>query len=142
MKTCKRCGQTKPCKDFYPRPDSADGYGGKCKECVRQTVQKNYRLNRKKRAEYEARRRDTSKRRQQRLEASRRHRQRHPEKERARSLLAYHVRKGYIVKQPCCRCGNTKAQAHHPDYSKPLEIVWLCRACHMEGEHGQTVNRG
>lgn len=23
---------------------------------------------------------------------------------------------------------------HHPDYSKPLEVVWMCRPCHL-AEH-------
>jgi hypothetical protein len=31
----------------------------------------------------------------------------------------------------CQMCGATKdLQKHHPDYSKPLEVVILCRSCH------------
>ena len=42
--------------------------------------------------------------------------------------------KGVIKSQPCAFCGKEKTEAHHPDYSKPLLIVWLCRKCHTE-EH-------
>lgn len=40
------------------------------------------------------------------------------------------VKKGTLIKQPCCKCGNEKAEAHHEDYNKPLEIIWLCKQCH------------
>ena len=33
----------------------------------------------------------------------------------------------------CSLCGNTeiKLEAHHNNYSKPLEVVWMCRSCHI-----------
>jgi hypothetical protein len=40
------------------------------------------------------------------------------------------VRGGLIEKEPCEVCGSIEAEAHHPDYSKPLEVVWLCRKHH------------
>ena len=33
--------------------------------------------------------------------------------------------------QPCAFCGEPSFDRHHPDYGKPLEIVWLCRRCHI-----------
>lgn len=31
----------------------------------------------------------------------------------------------------CSRClKECKAEAHHTDYTKPLDVVWLCRSCH------------
>lgn len=56
---------------------------------------------------------------------------RYPERERARNILKSHVRRGKITKG-VCHCGETKVQAHHPDYSKPLEVIWLCVKHHME----------
>ena len=40
------------------------------------------------------------------------------------------IRDGSLVKQPCARCGNPKAVAHHEDYDKPLGVIWLCGKCH------------
>ena len=35
----------------------------------------------------------------------------------------------------CEACGQIKPLvAHHKDYSRPLDIVWLCKSCHMK-EH-------
>jgi len=42
------------------------------------------------------------------------------------------MRNGRLPKQPCKVCGEVKTQAHHEDYSKPLEVVWLCAACHKK----------
>ena len=44
------------------------------------------------------------------------------------------VRKGdLIVPNKCKRCNKKKKlEAHHEDYSKPLEVTWLCRQCHNE----------
>lgn len=49
----------------------------------------------------------------------------------ARRKLRYYVKKGVIKKLPC-ECGEKKVQAHHNDYNKPLEVVWLCITCHTK----------
>lgn len=51
----------------------------------------------------------------------------------ARSKLRYAVRIWDVPKPYTCEgCGNRarRLQAHHKDYDKPLEVVWLCRQCH------------
>lgn len=39
--------------------------------------------------------------------------------------------RGIIKKKSCQKCGTVKTYAHHEDYGKPLEIMWLCQKCHI-----------
>ena len=56
---------------------------------------------------------------------------RNPKKRKAQQLLQYAVKTKRIKKEPCKICGKIKlVQGHHKDYSKPLEVVWLCPLHH------------
>ena len=57
---------------------------------------------------------------------------RYPEKEHARRMLRYAVKSGDVVKLVCQQCQSVKSQAHHLDYSKPLDVIWLCALCHRK----------
>jgi len=48
----------------------------------------------------------------------------------ARSTVSSAILKGIISKQPRSQCGTPRAEAHHRDYTEPLEVEWLCRSCH------------
>lgn len=50
----------------------------------------------------------------------------------ARAYLKEYVKRGHIKKMPCEICGDEKSEGHHEDYSKPLEVIWLCRKHHLE----------
>ncbi len=52
----------------------------------------------------------------------------------ARFILRNRVKSGKIMKSNCAICGNEKVQGHHPDYNKPLCVIWLCAKCHKQ-EH-------
>ena len=50
---------------------------------------------------------------------------------RARRIAYKALRNGEIIKKNCEECGHHKVEMHHPNYSKELEVVWLCKRCHM-----------
>lgn len=57
-----------------------------------------------------------------------------PKKVKARTAARRAVEAG-ILKAPavCESCGEPKKlQKHHADYSKPLDVRWLCQDCHTE----------
>lgn len=54
----------------------------------------------------------------------------------ARHYVKTYVRRGKVRKLPCLICGNPDVESHHEDYTKPLEVVWLCK-----GHHG-AVGKG
>lgn len=60
----------------------------------------------------------------------------------ARSYAHVYVKRGVLKRQPCERCGAEPAQMHHADYSKPLEVTWVCRPCHLSLHRGTLVRTG
>ena len=70
-------------------------------------------------------------------------------KQRAYSLVHNHLKRGTLIRpNNCSRCGkeDTKAvdgrsiiHAHHHDYSKPLDVEWLCAKCHAKYETPHPV---
>lgn len=59
-------------------------------------------------------------------------------RESARHKARRAVKNGLIEKKACERCGSDRAQAHHEDYDKPLEVNWLCPLHHSE-RHRERV---
>lgn len=58
-----------------------------------------------------------------------------PEQRRKANCRAYanvYLNRGKLEKLPCEKCGDPESQMHHDDYSKPLDVTWLCRPCHLE----------
>lgn len=52
------------------------------------------------------------------------------QRHRARRKLRYEVYAGRIERKPCEVCGSSPADGHHDDYSKPLDVRWLCKKHH------------
>lgn len=65
----------------------------------------------------------------------------HRHKHVARWKLNQAIASGRIVKHPCCKCGSIKSEAHHKDYSKPLDVEWLCRRHHREAHAKATASK-
>jgi hypothetical protein len=138
MKTCIKCGFPKSLDEYYIHTGMADGHLNECKGCVKSRVKHHNTTNRKERSEYERNRRQRPERKKAQIEHLRQHRIRNPNKAKARAAVSNAIRDGKLVKQPCEVCGR-KAQAHHDDYSRPLDVKWLCFKCHREQSHGQVV---
>ena len=64
-----------------------------------------------------------------------------PEKIAARQALGVAVRTGQIRKRPCEHCGAKKVHGHHPDYSRPLDVVWLCPPCHRKEHEAMKIRQ-
>lgn len=131
MKTCFKCLQSLPLEAFYKHPAMGDGHLGKCKSCTKADASAN-RLN--KIDEYRA---------YDRMRASQPHRKalakrvqsewksKYPNRRAAQVQVGNALRRGALKKQPCWVCGDG-AEAHHPDYSRPLDVVWLCPPHHKQ----------
>lgn len=50
----------------------------------------------------------------------------------ARSVTKRAIQRGELEKGPCEVCGAEKVDAHHEDYTKPLDVRWLCSKHHAE----------
>lgn len=146
MKTCRTCAETKPLDDFYSHPKMADGHLNFCKLCVIARVKKytddhHEEVIEKYRARYYAKGR-TEDRKLACREATRRYIKRkkeagihlsssNPENRAARIIVGNAIRDGKLTPQACERCSyGIGVQAHHEDYSKPLDVTWLCKPCH------------
>jgi hypothetical protein len=40
--------------------------------------------------------------------------------------------RGKLRQKPCRYCGESNTERHHPDYARPLYVIWLCRPCHLK----------
>src|SRR3990167_11187577 len=131
-KQCSRCSILRPLEAFSRNTRSGDGRHGWCKDCFRGWVKETgYRAVATAAARTRYRRSEKS-RAARRAWASRKHK-RDPVyrfKVKARGLTAAAIGVGVLIPRPCEDCGSTDVQAHHTDYSRPLEVRWLCVAHH------------
>jgi len=151
QKTCFKCHISKPYSEFYKHRMMLDGHLGKCKSCAKRDAdEREKRLSKDpswKEKEL-ARHREKSARARKLGEVSAKEvwkksraawilRNKH--KRYAHGKVAFAIHQGSLTRQPCEVCGEMKAQAHHDDYSKPLEVKWLCTKHH--GERHVELNR-
>lgn len=126
-RVCNVCKIDKPLTEFYSNKRMAIGHSYKCKDCDKEHARNWHKKNgyfktEKGRAAWK--------------KASLKSTEKYPEKNKARIELREAVRKGIITKPDKCEsCGDTGIiHGHHLDYSKSLDVMWLCRKCHSN-EH-------
>jgi hypothetical protein len=76
-----------------------------------------------------------------------RKKERHPEQAKAHTAVRNAVYQGRLQKPTACeRCHQptlkARLQGHHHDYAKPLEVEWLCHACHQQAHAPRNETRG
>lgn len=145
MRDCIKCGIEKPLEDFYKR-GSAGGRSNKCKECTKSDVRLNRSINLDKYKSYDRQRASNPDRVEARkayaktdagiesaARARRNYKRKNMDKVVATNAVNNGLRDGKFTKPlNCSACGSGGIiQGHHWDYSKPLEVQWLCIPCHV-----------
>ena len=128
---CLKCQEMKPLSDYHREKER--GHKTTCRVCRNSMNRKYYSENIDSRRTYFRARNTTPERRAAWVRDDRRRRERSPDKNRARELVRAAVRAGKLERLSCEFCGETRGvHAHHEDYSKPLDVWWLCRVHHLE----------
>lgn len=146
-KTCRKCHTEKPLEDFYDQKSNRDGVASSCKECVKARMSEIRWSNIDEHRERDRKRYLVPKTREAHIKQAAEWRKMNSE--RARSIKAAWGRENSkkknahcIVKRKitekgmkpelcqCCGANGVEIHGHHPDYSKPLEVIWLCTSCH------------
>ena len=148
-KYCPSCKKIKKSKEFYKYTNGSLRYV--CKICTNEKCkiycEKNSLKISERRKKYYLKRHDyfiekgklyarSPKGKEAKLKTVKNSYKKFPEKFKARSKFHYYLRKGTIKRLPCEVCGEVKTEGHHQDYTKPLEVKWLCMYHHklIEGK--------
>lgn len=153
MKTCTKCKKTLPLDLFYRNRSAPDGRHSQCAECMKANTRRYMKQHREERRQYQ--RQYAAKFPERIEESNRKWRERHPDRHQqahradreihvmevvARRAVKAAKANGTLVPQSCERCGSTtRIEAHHEDYSKPLDVNWLCSGCH--GDRHKEINQ-
>lgn len=117
VRICKRCGTA----DRGPK--------GQCRRCERERRRLYHTTEKGKAARNRRKRKVRSA-----------YNQRHREKVRARDSVRFALKSGKLIKSLFCQvcwASEIRLDAHHQDYFKRLEVVWLCTICHAH-VHGKA----
>lgn len=146
-KICKKCGRELSLNDFYVHKEMSDGHLNFCKDCVRSRVAKHREDNIERIREYDRNRpnaKERNREEKERIKQNPKRYERYKEQKREwriknkyKKQAHYQVQRaleqGKIIKPNKCEiCGkiNCEIQAHHYDYLKPLDVIWICTDCH------------
>ena len=144
-KKCSRCKKILPLENFSPRKDRELGFCPHCKKCdfarksdyrimiapLRREIERTEEFLKRRRKTHKIwRERNKDKIKKYNLNS----RKRYPDRCAARCKSQNAIKRGRI--KPPSRCSDcnkrTKLDGHHEDYSKPLDLTWLCKKCHSK----------
>lgn len=135
MKACSQCKRELPLDAFALRKPGWDVRQSQCQECQRAIMAKWSKTERGEAAKVAFRERHPG------YDSG--FRERYPLKLKCHRVFAQAKKRGAIIPQPCEVCGEPKVHGHHPDYAKPLDVMWLCVDHHAEWhKHHKAINGG
>lgn len=135
MKTCFKCNTVKPLTEFYKHRAMADGFLNKCKSCTKKDSTEHRNKNIEKAREYDKKRSKNKSRIALASAVTKIWRAEDARRSKAHSAVARAIKFGNLVRLNCFRCGSEKTVAHHEDYDRPLDVIWLCQPCHKQRHH-------
>lgn len=141
MKSCTLCNATKPIDAFYKAP-TRDGRANQCIDCVKARARIRHANKTEEIRAYDRKRSNLPHRLLQRVRRTQREREQNPERYRARTAVNNAVRDGRLLKMDCAFCGAAKTVAHHHDYTRPLDVTWLCSPCHARFHALEAMSKG
>jgi hypothetical protein len=143
MKKCFKCKVKKDLSLFYRHKKMADGHLNKCIDCTKKDVRSHRATNLEYYIAYDKARANlphrvkartqyqkTNRGKESHIKANKKWRELNAEKYAAHIILNNRLRDGHLKKRNCKLCNAENSQAHHHDYSKPLEVEWYCPKCH------------
>jgi hypothetical protein len=142
-KFCNGCRTVKPLTEFrFGMRHGTRKPKSRCRECMKADERSPER--RKVKYAYAKRPggRDTPYHKRAMKARSKRWAKKYPEKDKTKALVRKAIRTGELVKPNRCeKCGDiplphkngqSRIEGHHADYSKPLDVTWLCSPCHLK----------
>lgn len=132
-KVCSKCHLSKSRSEFTRHTKPADGLNWWCRPCANAAVRAARLRNIDYYREYDRVRAMGPEREASLAKSRARHVAKHRERLVATNAANNAVRDGKLSPPAGCqRCGARKRlEKHHDDYSKPLDVAWLCKPCHF-----------
>ena len=144
LKKCSECGRMLPISEFNKNRNSRDGLQDRCRDCFSAYNKRRYQEKRDRtRKDVHDYQRDNK----MNVYLSRQKtwdsREKHTKVE-ARRLSGAAVAAGIIDRPDHCQaCGCSseehRIEAHHDDYERPLDVIWLCTPCHRRADAARVA---
>lgn len=145
MKKCSKCGRILPSDQFNKNKNSKDGLQHRCRQCFSEYNKARYANNPEK---FKA---DVKRYKEENPESCLKTRiktcMKNPTHMNASRVVEAALKAG-AIKNPgvCFGCGcdasEHRIEAHHRDYTKPLEVIWLCTPCHRQMDAQRRIREG
>lgn len=144
-KICAECGRDLPLTEYNKHTKSKDGLQQRCRECFSRYNKIRYQENKDKVKAAVKKYREENPDKVYRMRVARC--EKAPTRMNANKVIESAVKSG-VVENPgvcfgCgCKAGEHRIEAHHHDYSKPLDVVWLCTPCHRRMDAQRRTREG